>query len=171
MMVISGFTASAKKPAGQNTADIFTCNKYLAKTLTIAFTFDAPKEGAWGHTLATSDFKLIKKAGFTAIRLPVQWVTRMDTTAPYLIDNIIFKKRIDWAIQQALKNHLAIILDNHIDNQLMANPEHYKERYLSLWKQLSAHYKASSRSRLCSKLWPNLMENSTPFGMLILRMP
>ncbi len=122
------------------TVDIYTVNGYLARTINIAFTFDAPKEGAWGHTLQASDFKLIKDAGFTAVRLPIQWVTRMNADAPFTIDPQ-FLARIDWAIKKALKNHLAIILDNHLDAQLMKEPAVYRERFLSLWKQLSAHYR------------------------------
>src|SRR5436853_1309826 len=88
---------------GQNTVrklktmDIFSANQQLSKTLNIGFTLDAPVEGAWGHSLNANEFVLIKNAGFTAIRLPVQWVTRMDSTAPYTID-AIFLKRVDWVI-------------------------------------------------------------------------
>jgi endoglucanase len=139
VLVVPGFPVYAMKTNPPKTADIYTLNGYLAKTINIAFTFDAPKEGAWGHTLQANDFKIIKDAGFTAVRLPIQWVTRMDTTAPYTIDPQ-FLKRIDWAIGEALKNHLAIVLDNHLDAQLMKEPAVYRERFLSLWKQLSVHY-------------------------------
>ena len=36
--------------------DIFAANQLLSKTINIGFTMDAPKEGAWGHTLNTSEF-------------------------------------------------------------------------------------------------------------------
>ena len=121
--------------------DIFTANELLAKTINIGFTLDAPKEGAWGNTLNENEFITIKKAGFTAIRLPVQWVAHMDSTDPYIIDKKILA-RVDWAVEQALKNKLAIILDNHLDEQLMGNPNGFKERFLKLWSQLSDHYKS-----------------------------
>jgi endoglucanase len=140
LLVFSGFPIYAMKTNPSKTVNIYTINNYLAKTINIAFTFDAPKEGTWGHTLQASDFKLIGDAGFTAVRLPIQWVTRMGTQAPFTIDPQ-FLTRIDWAISEAKKNHLAIILDNHIDNQLMKEPTVYRERFLSLWKQLSAHYR------------------------------
>ncbi|WP_157682132.1 glycoside hydrolase family 5 protein [Mucilaginibacter mallensis] len=138
-LVFSGASIYAMKTVPSTTVDISTLNGYLSRTINIAFTFDAPKEGAWGHTLAASDFKLIKAAGFTAVRLPIQWVARMDTVAPYTIDPQ-FLARIDWAISEALKNHLAIVLDNHLDAQLMKEPAVFHERFLSLWKQLSTHY-------------------------------
>ncbi|QJD97722.1 glycoside hydrolase family 5 protein [Mucilaginibacter robiniae] len=124
--------------------DIYTANGYLSKTINIAYTFDAPKEGAWGHTLQAADFKLIKDAGFTAVRLPIQWISRMNTEPPYNIDPL-FLGRIDWAIAEALKNHLAIILDNHLDAQLMKAPATHRERFLSLWKQLSTRYQHRSQ--------------------------
>ena len=127
------------------TMNIFSANQLLSKTINIGFTLDAPFEGAWGHTLVANEFVLIKEAGFTAIRLPIQWVTRMDSTAPYTIDTF-FLARVDWAIEQALKNKLAIILDNHLDEQLMANPDEFKERFLKLWSQLAVHYKSFPQS-------------------------
>ena len=139
ILVVSGIHIYAMKKSEPKAADIYTVNGYLAKTINIAFTFDAPKEGAWGHTLQTADFTLIKDAGFTAVRLPITWVARMDTVAPYTIDPK-FLARIDWAISEALKNHLAIVLDNHIDDQFKKEPARYRDRFLSLWKQLSIHY-------------------------------
>jgi endoglucanase len=128
--------------AGSGPVDIHAANAYLARTLNIAFTFDAPKEGAWGHTLQYHDFKTIKDAGFTAVRLPIQWVTRMNAAPPFTIDPA-FLSRIDSVIQWALDNHLAIILDNHLDEQLMKDPATYRGRFLSLWTQLSEHYKGA----------------------------
>jgi len=119
--------------------DIDEANKLLAKTINIGYTFDAPVEGAWGNTITKDELKTIKSAGFTAIRLPVQWVARIDSIAPYTI-NQAFLERIDLVIKQALKNHLAIIIENCLDEQLMAAPDKYKVRFLSLWEQLSAHY-------------------------------
>ena len=116
--------------------DIFYSNNLLSRTINIGFTLDAPVEGAWGHTLKEQEFTTIKNAGFTAIRLPVQWVARMDSVAPYSIDNK-FMARVDWAVKEAIKNKLAIILDNHLDEQLMAHPAEYKERFLRLWSQFS----------------------------------
>ncbi len=139
-LFMSGFQLYAMKTRHPKTTDIFTANRYLAKTINIAFTFDAPKEGGWGHTLQASDFTVIKEAGFTAVRLCIQWVARVDTAPPFTI-NPQFLARIDWAIQEAQKNKLAIILDNHIDDQFKKAPAVYRDRFLSLWKQLSAHYR------------------------------
>jgi endoglucanase len=139
-IALSGCSCVAFGGTPPDTVDIFRANRYLARTLNIAFTFDAPKEGAWGHVLKETDFSLIKDAGFTAVRLPMQWVTRMQPQAPYLLDSA-FLTRIDWAVQKALQYHPAIIIDNHLDSQLIADPARYRGRFLGLWKQLSEHYR------------------------------
>src|ERR1700744_2126869 len=139
LLYCSGAVPAAKAQSKTSAVSIDSANRHLARTLNMALTLDAPKEGDWGHTLKAEEFKLIKDAGFTAIRLAIQWVTHMDNVAPYNIDPQ-FLKRIDWAIAQCKKYHLAIILDNHIDEQLMADPAKYHDRLMGLWQQLSAHY-------------------------------
>ncbi len=119
--------------------DIITANKLLARTINIGYTFDAPQEGAWGNILKKEDLKNIKSAGFTAIRLPVQWIARMSEAPDYTI-NKLFLNRIDEVIDEALKNHLAIIIENCLDEQLMTEPEKYKNRFMALWEQLAKHY-------------------------------
>ena len=49
---------------GAKPMDIFTANEFLSKTINIGFTLDAPREGAWGHSLSASEFSKIKEAGF-----------------------------------------------------------------------------------------------------------
>jgi endoglucanase len=141
VMLISlvGLFYSTAVNANRKTMDIAAANKLLAKTINIGYTFDAPQEGAWGNTLTKEELKNIKSAGFTAVRIPIQWVARMDSAPPYTI-NEGFIKRIDEVVHEALKNHLAIIIENCLDQQLMAQPEKYKDRFLALWQQLSVHY-------------------------------
>ena len=119
--------------------DIFAANKLLAKTINVGFTFDAPKEGEWGNSINEKEIENISTAGFTAIRLPIQWITRMDSVAPYAISPL-FLSRIDQVIKQTMKNNLSIVIENCLDEQLMALPEKYKDRLTALWKQLSVHY-------------------------------
>jgi endoglucanase len=139
LIAILGIIYSPFVFARTKVMDIDEANKLLAKTINIAFTFDAPVEGAWGNVLTNDELKDIKSAGFTAIRMPVQWITRMDSVAPYTIRKS-FLERIDEVTKQALKNHLAIIIENCIDEQLMSAPDKYKDRFISLWEQLSAHF-------------------------------
>jgi endoglucanase len=139
LLIILNILLNSTSAFPVKTIDIFTANKLLARTVNLGYTFDAPKEGDWGNSISEKELLNIKSAGFTAVRLPVQWITRMDSVAPYAI-NKSFRERIDWVIKQALKNHLAIVIENCLDEQLMAQPEKYKDRFLGLWEQLSIHY-------------------------------
>ena len=140
LLFLNGFSQNIRSGTDKHEAmNIYDLNKLISKTINIGFTLDAPNEGDWGHILNENEFADIKQAGFTAIRLPIQWVAHIGNTPPYRLDDK-FLVRVDWAIQKALKHGLAIILDNHKDDSLMSDPERYKERFLSLWKQLSIHY-------------------------------
>ena len=125
--------------------DIKTANKLLARTINIGYTFDAPVEGAWGNKITKEELKNIKSAGFTAVRLPIQWVARMDSVAPYTIKQA-FLERIEEVIKQSLKIGLAVVVENCLDEQLMSQPEKYKGRFMSLWEQLSKHYASFPQS-------------------------
>jgi len=82
---------------------------------------DAPNEGDWGVTLSESNFKVAKAAGFDHVRLPVRFSTHAETKAPYTIDETFFK-RVDWAIEQAKSQGLAVILDIHHYEEMENDP-------------------------------------------------
>lgn len=85
----------------------------------------------------------IKVAGFTALRLAVNWTKHCGNTAPYNIDPE-FMQRVDRVVDQALARRLAIIIDYHVDKGLMSDPAAYRERFLSLWSQISDHFRDTS---------------------------
>lgn len=119
---------------------IFDANKLLARTINIGYTIDDIGEPQ-AHLLTAIGLQKIKEAGFTAVRLPMRWVTGMAADSPYTIHPAYLKK-VDGIIAKAISLNLAIIIDNHADDQLMSKPEAYKARFISLWDQLSEHYKA-----------------------------
>lgn len=125
---------------GAGAQDAFAQNELLARTLNFGNALEAPSEGKWGLYLAESDFETVKKAGFSAIRLPVSWSSHADLAAPYTIDESFFE-RIDWAVENALSRDLALILDMHNFEALLLNPASQKERFLELWRQIAEHYR------------------------------
>ncbi|MEO6849009.1 MAG: cellulase family glycosylhydrolase, partial [Mucilaginibacter sp.] len=122
------------------TFDIFSLNKLLAKTINIGYTIEA-NCGNHVHDLSITDLTKIKQAGFTAVRLPIGWVTAMAGDSSFTVDPE-FLKKIDLLVKSAVQLHLAVIIDNQADEQLMNQPEQFKTRFLLLWRQLSMHYKA-----------------------------
>jgi endoglucanase len=119
--------------------DAFGANRLLTRTMNYTG-LEAPNEGDWGPKLEEAGFEAIKQAGFTAIRLPVKYSNHAAKTAPYRIDPA-FVYRIDWAIRNATKRGLAIIVDMHHYDELMTDPVANKARFLGLWSQIATRYK------------------------------
>jgi endoglucanase len=117
--------------------------KLLNKSINFGNALEAPKEGDWGLRLETSFFDAVKSAGFSAIRLPVRWNAHAAQTAPYSI-NPSFFARVDWAIQQATARGLAIVVNIHHYDELIADPVAHKARFLAIWQQVAARYAKES---------------------------
>ncbi len=102
---------------------------------------DAPSEGEWGRRLTEKDFQMAAAAGFDHVRLPVRFTTleRSDPKAPYTIKPEFFA-RVDWALDEARKNRLSIILDLHHFEEIHKDPRANQERLYALWRQIAPRY-------------------------------
>ena len=100
---------------------------------------DAPAEGDWGYVIERSHLSAIAAAGFDTIRLPVRfsahWNGRIDPA---------FLARVDEVIEWARENRLRVILDLHHFEELMQNPDTHADAFLSIWRELSDHYRDAS---------------------------
>lgn len=121
--------------------DAFTMNKHLARTVNLGNALEAPNEGEWGVTLREEFFQVINQKGFTAVRLPVRWSAHALKEAPYTIDPEFFK-RVDWAVEQALTNNLAIVVNMHHYEEMALDPAGHQERFVAIWKQIAEHYQS-----------------------------
>ncbi|WP_051963088.1 cellulase family glycosylhydrolase [Deinococcus misasensis] len=126
-------------------SNIFDLNKKLSKTINFGNILEAPKEGDWGLVLEERFFDKAKEAGFTAIRLPVRFSTHAQSTAPYTIDPAFFA-RVDYAISEAKKRGLAIIIDMHHYEELFSDPANHLERFTAMWDQIATRYKNEPES-------------------------
>jgi endoglucanase len=142
---LAGATASAAAPpfkGADSTApsDIHAIAKRLGRGINLGNALEAPREGAWGVTLKAEYFKAIKEAGFDSVRLPVKWSAHARAAAPYTID-ADFAKRVDWAVDQALANKLAIIVNVHHFSEMDSDPDKHLPRLIGLWEQIAERYK------------------------------
>jgi endoglucanase len=118
----------APSPAALPTAapseppELFALNKRLGRGVNLGNALEAPSEGAWGVTLQEAYFKLIRDAGFDAVRIPVRWSAHAAKTEPYTIQPAFFE-RVDWAIQQALDRGLVAVVDMHHYEELDKRPQ------------------------------------------------
>jgi len=100
---------------------------------------EAPNEGDWGGTILASDFPFLAARGFDHVRIPIRFSGHALTTAPYTLD-AAFMSRVDEVIGQALASDLAVLIDLQAYDDLAANVEGNRERYLALWAQLADHF-------------------------------
>ncbi len=119
--------------------EIHEAAKRLGRGVNLGNSLEAPSEGAWGLTLKEEYFEAIAKAGFRHVRLPVKWSAHASDEAPYTIDPT-FLARVDWAVDQALKRELKLVLNIHHFDGMDANPQASEAKLLAIWKQLGEHY-------------------------------
>jgi endoglucanase len=111
----------------------------LGRGICLGNALDGPSEGAWGVTLEESFFATIRAAGFDSVVIPVRWSAHADKAAPYRIDPA-FLARVDWAVDQGRRNHLAVLLKTH-QYEFGTRPMRDLPRYLAIWEQLAEHYR------------------------------
>lgn len=122
-------------------------NKKLGRGINLGNALEAPSLGEWGVELEKEYFKWIAEKGFHSVRVPIRWNAHADKEKPYSINESFFQK-VDWAIDQSLKNGLYVVINFHHYEPLYENPEKEKERFLALWEQVCERYKGYSDSLL-----------------------
>ena len=120
--------------------DPFEQIKQLGRGVNFGNALEAPKEGEWGMVLEERFFDLVKEGGFNTIRLPTKWSAHAKREAPYTIDADFFG-RVDWAVENAVRRGLNIIVNMHHYDELFVKPEAEHDRFLGLWDQIATRYK------------------------------
>jgi len=123
----------------------FDQNQKLGRGINMGNALEAPNEGEWGVTLQESYFQIIAQKGFHSVRIPIRWSTHAMTTFPYIINESFFD-RIDWAVQNALKNKLMVIINVHHYTEIFEDPAGNKARFLKIWEQIGQRYSSYSDS-------------------------
>ena len=152
--------------------DPFEQNKLLARTINLGNALEAPSPGAWGVDLKKEYFTLIKKAGFAAVRIPVRWSAYAQENPPFKISDEFFAT-VDRAIDLSLENDLAVVLNMHHYEEIFDGPEKHKDRFISLWRQISERYKNlpghvifellnEPHHNLSAELWEKMFNETIP---------
>lgn len=119
---------------------IHAAAKALGRGVNLGNAFEAPAEGAWGVSFKDDYFPKIKAAGFDHVRLPVKWAAHAGKSAPYTIDAKFFE-RIDHVLNAAEKAGLRVVLNDHHNDDVYANPTAAGPRFVALWGQIAERYK------------------------------
>ncbi len=127
---------------GGGLCDPYVFNERLGRGLNLGNWLEAPSEGAWGVRLDESDFENIAQQGFNSVRIPVRWsgVGRAAIDSPYTISPDFFA-RVDFAIDNALQNGLHAVVNCHHYDELFADLEAHRDRFLGFWRQIGRRYR------------------------------
>lgn len=115
-------------------------NRRLARTVNLGNALEAPHEGDWGMVIQKGYLDSIAAAGFTAVRIPIKWSAHAADNTPFTIDPAFFN-RVDEVVGWALEDGLNAIVDFHHYDELTADPDTHKARWLGIWQQISEHYR------------------------------
>ncbi|MFN1834206.1 glycoside hydrolase family 5 protein [Balneola sp. MJW-20] len=119
--------------------DPFEQNAELGRGINLGNIFEAPEEGSWGLYMQEEYFKLISSAGFESVRIPVRWSAHTNDSAPFKIDTE-FLNRVEWAVDEALKNDLMVIINVHHYDEIFQDPAGEHAKFIAIWEQLSEHF-------------------------------
>jgi endoglucanase len=134
-------------PATHAQEDVFAVNQRLGRGMNLGNALDAPREGDWGFVLKAQYFRAIKAAGFDTVRIPVRWSGHASSIPPYRISEAFFG-RVDWAVDQALREDLNVIINVHHFVEINEDPDEHKDKLLALWGQIAERYKDRSERLL-----------------------
>lgn len=133
------YTAQAKQ------MDAFEQNRKLGRGINI-IGYDPLWRAKEQGRFKENHFKIIKDGGFSTVRINLHPFRHMDEDQPYQLNSSWFKV-LDWAVENALKNRLMVILDMHEFNAMGADPQGNKAKFLSFWRQVAEHFKDAPTRR------------------------
>jgi len=139
LILLASVTAGQDAAIRPEDRPAFEANRKLGAGINLGNALEAPTEGEWGMVLEARFFEEIRDAGFDSVRIPIRWSAHAEREAPYTIDPEFFE-RVDWAIEQALSRGLSAVINMHHYEELYADPDGERERFLGLWRQIAERY-------------------------------
>jgi len=121
-------------------SDAQAVNRRLGRGINLGNALEAPRLGAWGMDVRPEYFRLIAEAGFDSVRVPIRWSAHAGADAPYAIDPEFFAI-VDGVVDQCLANGLAVVVNFHHYEELYADPDGERPRFLALWRQVAERYR------------------------------
>lgn len=100
---------------------------------------EAPRK--WGGVeVRAEEFTRMKEEGFDHVRVPVGWHQYCGPGPEYKLEPEIFE-RVDFAVSNALKNKLAVMINLHHFRRMDTNPAAATAQFSAIWRQVAAHYR------------------------------
>jgi endoglucanase len=90
-------------------------------------------------------FRLLKEGGFNSVRINLHPFRHMDGDNKNALPTSWFET-LDWAVENALDNSLAVILDLHEFNAMGEDPKGNHDKFLAFWRQVARRFQGASRN-------------------------
>lgn len=121
-------------------ADIFSASQKLNRTINLGEALEFPDKGHWTWITKEETFYMVHAAGFSAVRIAIDFAQHSDTTSPFAIEPS-FWKDVDSVVEKAVVCGLVVIINMHnfrAESQIPYSQEKY---FLALWNEIAEHYK------------------------------
>ncbi len=106
------------------------------------------KENGWGgKRLDAEDFRRIRAAGFTTVRIPVRWLNKSTDAPPHSIDPV-WMARVSEAVDAALAANLNVILNSHHFEIVHDRPAAGAPWLADVWRQIARNFADRPNARL-----------------------
>ncbi|KUO63388.1 hypothetical protein APF79_06360 [bacterium BRH_c32] len=150
LLIITSISLSAQS------GKAFEINKKLGKGVNI-IGYDPIWKNFDQKRFKENYFTKLKDAGFNSVRINLHAFSFMDKETLLLPES--WFNTLDWAVNNALKNNLLVILDMHNFGEMGNAPEENLPRLKAFWEQVADHYQNYSDSVVFEIL-------NEPFGKL-----
>jgi endoglucanase len=98
-------------------------------------------DGRWMLQVSARDLDRIAAAGFSSVRVPVEWSLFARPKPPYTVDPRFFR-RVDRVVNTALRRKLVVVVEFNNYPEMSTRPRAHTERFLSIWDQVARHYRS-----------------------------
>ncbi|MBN1765300.1 MAG: glycoside hydrolase family 5 protein [Sedimentisphaerales bacterium] len=160
--------------ATEKTTDMFEVNKKLGRGVNI-IGYDPIWKSRDQARFKEKYFKMIKEAGFDTVRINLHPFGSMDEEKDLTVADSWWEV-LNWAMQNALKNNLMVILDMHEFYALGNDPEANKPKLLAFWRQASERLKDAPDEVVfeilnepCRKLEPEMWNEYLKEALALIR--
>jgi endoglucanase len=110
----------------------------VCRGVNIAALADAP--GRDGARRCVRLIDVARVAGFDTVRLPVRWSAHAGERRPYAVAPAILAL-VDGVVDHALGRGLTVVVNVHHFDELQADPDGQRDRFLAIWDQLARRYR------------------------------
>lgn len=139
LLLLAAVQPSAVPAAQKQAVDTFVLNAKLGRGVNI-IGYDPIWNSKDKARFKESYFRMLKDAGFSAVRINLHPFRHMDKDNDYALRSSWWEV-LDWAVKNALQSDLIVILDMHEFGAMGNDPEGNKQRFLTFWRQVSERFK------------------------------